>query len=209
YGSSFTLRWSVGCCTWKGTGSYRARAATRTARGPRRRLCGERGTLKLDRDPALERPVQVRVDAQQRGSGAAHVHVELHHPLSGEVEEDVQVLRQHDLQALILEAGRHLPGRLHRRQVLRQVVEGDQKAGRRRLEARVERGDRVAHLVLVRPPGGGEELTAAAPREARLERRDDLRRRMVGEREAHLGEAVAAHEVEALEAVEEVLAEVE
>jgi len=93
--------------------------------------------------------------------------------------------------------------------VLPQPVEGDEDPGGRPLELGVERGYQVVDAVLVGLVAGGEEDSSAALSHARLEAGQDPRRQLPADRELRLRHPVAGHQVEALQAVEEVLAEVE
>src|SRR5262245_53557256 len=69
----------------------------------------EEGSLEADRDTAEEAPAHLVAVAVRRGGGrlaaAAQLHVELHGPVGGQIEQDVEVLRQHELEALDLALG--------------------------------------------------------------------------------------------------------
>src|SRR5262245_24570518 len=93
-------------------------------------LLGERKGLEPDRDAAEEAAAHVVGVAGRRGrlAAAAQLHVELHRPVGGEVEEDVEILRQHELEALDLVVGGRrrywLAGLAERLELLIEPVEG-------------------------------------------------------------------------------------
>src|ERR1044072_943009 len=191
--------------------------------GGRGWLGGPACGLELDREATRHPPPDVVAGGVldgERQRAAADLEVEVDGPVGGKPHEDVEVLRQHQLEPLELhsgQAGRVEPlvairvhhRRCHGLDALGQVVEGEEDARRAALEARVERGHQVADAVLVGLVVDGVDDAAAALGIARLEPRQYPWRHLALDDHLHLGQLVALDQVEALEVVEEVVVEVE
>ena len=174
----------------------------------------EQRRLELHRQAAHDALAQLFVVVWRaiRSGAAADFHVQQNGQIGSYALEYPEILRQHDLEPVDLQ----LIGRVSAdaattrwQQLLRQMVESDENAGRRLLELGVDRSNEKAHLILIGFLVDGMEDATTTRSHVRGDPGQHRGAKPASHRKLQLWEAVAPHQIETLEVVEEILAEIE